>query len=332
MKKLYFLNEEESKRILNLHKQATKKQYLSEQSLPDQELDEEGVMSSMAAGAAAGAVGGVAFAGVGAVPGAIIGGTIGLINGLINGGSYSYKGAEKILQACGNSKEVGKSTMNRATLNGIADGINTAVEGMGTDEDAIKSNLEKITTIPDLCAMANTYKTRHGETLFAAIDGDIDSESEWKKYVYLPLLDAYENSVELGKKLAATTTPAGWEKFSCVVKHPKAKVTKMSNGSQAYDINGVFYYNNGRKAVNGTMANYTCNDPEFSATTTTTSGGGVKKGGRVSNLQPKTKTIQSKLGVSQTGTMDQSTIDALMTKLNGSGTTTQAATSNTGTV
>jgi len=31
MKKLYFLNEEESKRILNLHKNATKKQYLSEQ-------------------------------------------------------------------------------------------------------------------------------------------------------------------------------------------------------------------------------------------------------------------------------------------------------------
>jgi peptidoglycan hydrolase-like protein with peptidoglycan-binding domain len=31
MKKLYFLNEEESKRILNLHKDATKRQYLSEQ-------------------------------------------------------------------------------------------------------------------------------------------------------------------------------------------------------------------------------------------------------------------------------------------------------------
>lgn len=30
MKKLYFLNEEESKRILNLHKEATKKQYLKE--------------------------------------------------------------------------------------------------------------------------------------------------------------------------------------------------------------------------------------------------------------------------------------------------------------
>jgi hypothetical protein len=166
--------------------------------------------------------------------------------------------------------------MSRATLNGIADGINAAVNGMGTDEDAIKSNLQKITTIPDLCAMSNTYKTRHGESLFAAIDGDIDSEGEWKKYVFLPLLDAYQNSVDLGKELAAAT-------------------------------------------------------PSGTTTGTTDTTNVVKKSG-VSNLQPKTKTIQSNLGVSQTGTMDQTTIDALITKLNGSGTTTQASTSNTGTV
>jgi hypothetical protein len=38
MKKLYFLNEEESKRILNLHKDATKRQYLSEE-LPFTSVD-----------------------------------------------------------------------------------------------------------------------------------------------------------------------------------------------------------------------------------------------------------------------------------------------------
>ena len=211
MKKLYFLNEEESKRILNLHKQATKKQYLKEDDTmmsSENELAEDGVMASMATGAAIGGA-------VGLVPGAIIGGAIGLINGLINGGNYSYKGAERILQACGNLKEVGKATMSRATLNGIADGINAAVDGMGTDEDAIKSNLQKITTIPDLCAMSNTYKTRHGESLFAAIDGDIDSEGEWKKYVFLPLLDAYQNSVDLGKKLAAQKSDVEKNAISC---------------------------------------------------------------------------------------------------------------------
>jgi hypothetical protein len=34
MKKLYFLNEEEKNRILNLHESATKRQYLSEQTEP----------------------------------------------------------------------------------------------------------------------------------------------------------------------------------------------------------------------------------------------------------------------------------------------------------
>jgi ribosomal protein L17 len=40
MKKLYFLDEEEKQRILNIHESATKRQYLSEQQKPSQaELD-----------------------------------------------------------------------------------------------------------------------------------------------------------------------------------------------------------------------------------------------------------------------------------------------------
>jgi hypothetical protein len=55
--------------------------------------------------------------------------------------------------------------------------------------------------------MSTIYQTRHGESLWDALDGDIDEQAEWKNYVYLPLLDAYENSVELGKKVKAA--PAG---------------------------------------------------------------------------------------------------------------------------
>ena len=261
MKKLYFLNEEESKRILNLHKEATKKQYLSEQELD--EADMGNVAQYAASGAMVGAGMGV---GVFSVPGAIIGGAVGAIYGLLMNSDNS-DGAKKILQACSNTKLVGPASQTRQQLNAIADGLNTAIEGMGTDEDAIKSNLQKITTIPDLCAMAKIYQTRHGEDLFDAIDGDIDDQTEWKNYVYLPLLDAYENSKELGEKAAAVA--------------PSGTTTDTTTG-----------------------------------TTDTTK---VIKRGGVSNLQPKTKTIQSTLGVSQTGTMDQATIDALMVKLQGSG-------------
>lgn len=156
--------------------------------------------------AAAGAAAGAAFFGVGAIPGAIIGGAIGVIGGLLQS-SASSDGAKKILQACRNKETVGPASQSRQQLNTIADSLNAAIEGLGTDENAIKANLQKITTIPDLCAMSTIYQTRHGESLWDALDGDIDEQAEWKNYVYLPLLDAYENSVELGKKVKAA--PAG---------------------------------------------------------------------------------------------------------------------------
>jgi hypothetical protein len=201
MKKLYFLDEEEKNRILNLHESLKPKSVIKEDA------------GEVAGYAAAGAAAGVAFMGVGAIPGALIGGTVGLVMGLLRN-SNSSDGAKRILQACTNKKEVGPATQTRQQLNAIADAINTAIEGVGTDEKAIKTNLQKITTIPDLCAMAGIYQTRHGENLFDAIDGDIDDQAEWKTYVYLPLLDAYDNSQEIGAKAAAaaktakTTTPA----------------------------------------------------------------------------------------------------------------------------
>jgi len=165
-------------------------------------------MGYVAGGAVAGAAAGAAFFGIGAVPGAIIGGAIALIGGLLQNSSSS-DGAKKILQACSNKQTVGPASQSRQQLNAIADGLNTAIEGLGTDEDAIKANLQKITTIPDLCAMSRIYQTRHGESLWDALDGDIDEQKEWKNYVYLPLLDAYENSVELGKKVEAAPAGAG---------------------------------------------------------------------------------------------------------------------------
>lgn len=166
------------------------------------EQDYGAVSSYAAAGALTGAGMG---AGVFSVPGAIIGGAVGAIYGLLSNSTNS-EGAKKILQACTNKALVGPPSQSRQQLNTIADGLNAAIEGMGTDENAIKVNLQKVTTIPDLCAMSTIYQTRHGESLWDALDGDIDEQAEWKNYVYLPLLDAYENSKELGEKAAATKT------------------------------------------------------------------------------------------------------------------------------
>ena len=49
-------------------------------------------------------------------------------------------------------------------------------------------------------------------------------------------------------------------KYPCVPKHPKAKSVKMSDGSTAYSINGINYYNNGRTSD---KRNYNCKDAFF---------------------------------------------------------------------
>jgi hypothetical protein len=191
MKKLYFLNEEEKERILKLHENATSRQYLSENDL-----------GSVGAGAAAGAAIGAYVGGVGAIPGALIGGAIGYLRG--SGGSY--KGVEAIFNACKKSSEVGKSTMAGGTLDGIAKGVYDAVRVWnGTDEDAIKSNLSKIATIPDLCAVIKRYEENYpGYTLLGDLDGDIDTDSEWNEYVYQPLLAAKRKTEELSKKVESS--------------------------------------------------------------------------------------------------------------------------------
>jgi murein L,D-transpeptidase YcbB/YkuD len=61
--------------------------------------------------------------------------------------------------------------------------------------------MRQIKYFPDFCAVASTYQQRHGETLAAALDGDLDMESDWKKYVWLPLLDMINRSQAAGQSI-----------------------------------------------------------------------------------------------------------------------------------
>jgi hypothetical protein len=132
---------------------------------------------------------------VGGIPGAIVGGLIGYANA---GGS-----GDNVLQTlkyC-RSKGMGKPSISVQQASGIADKINGAISGLGTNEAAIGSAMRSIKFFPDFCAVANTYQQRHGESLANALDGDIDMESDWKKYVWLPLLDMLNRSKAAGQSL-----------------------------------------------------------------------------------------------------------------------------------
>lgn len=68
-----------------------------------------------------------------------------------------------------------------------------------------------------------------------------------------------------------------WAKYPCVVNHPGAKkdtsLDEDGNISITYYLNGYAYFSNGRRTNQGSMVNYTCNDPEFTGIT----GGGTGK-------------------------------------------------------
>ena len=206
MNKLFLINEDEKKRILSLHESATKKQYLKEEdSVMEPDTNQE--ISEIDAGMLTTAT--------------ILGGPLGTIIAAFNAGQSGDK-ARAIFQKCRTSKgKLGKRKMNDSYLAKIADNLNKAVEGAGTNEGLIKSSFQLISSIADLCALSNIYLTRHSENLYDALDGDIDSDSEWKSYVFLPLLDnAVKNSkiemdamtkqAEEDKKLAPKAAACKW--------------------------------------------------------------------------------------------------------------------------
>jgi hypothetical protein len=189
----YNLNEgnESLKKILLLMKYDNKKT-LTENV---EELEEDNFtdnLSGFAGGAAAGAIAGSFIPVVGTVIGGAIGGLLGLLNS--SGNAYSQiSGA--ITQYCTPEKS-GKPKMSDSELNAIADEIFDAIDGWGTEEEDIRSALSGLETFPDFCAMAKKYQRRQGESLLDALDGDIDIDSDWRKFVWIPIVDIIERTEE----------------------------------------------------------------------------------------------------------------------------------------
>jgi hypothetical protein len=282
MKNLFSINESERERILGMHEYATRKQYLKE----SEELDEID-WGKVGTATAAGAAGGAAFAGVGAIPGAIIGGAANLIYQAFSGPG-SKDAAQKITQGC-NAKGVGETTMDDSAIDGVVDQLWNAMEGLGTDEAAIGKAFGSLQTIPDLCAVVKRYAENHpGYTLFNDLDGDIDDDSEWNKYVYQPMIKSYRRTQQIIKQAQQQqTNPDQSTKGGDVA-------TNAQKCGWGNDVEG--YKNSGWK----------CPKPGSKMQ----SGGGTG-----TSLAPRIKSVQKQVGVTESGTMDQATIDAIYNKL-----------------
>ena len=123
-------------------------------------------------------------------------------------------------------------------------------------------NLEEVIKLKDLLSKKGvnlTYKTY------------VDMNSGDTKYKYKSIILSAGGSPTPASTTTTTATATKdpeaikqFASFSCVPNHPRAKQGKMSNGSFTFNIDGEFYYNNGRKKTkDGKMVGYTCNDTIF---------------------------------------------------------------------
>lgn len=201
MKNKFVLTEEESKRILSLHKKKIQEEREEVDNLDEDDGQDVGqstgrIMAGTAAGAATGAGIGAIFGGIGAVPGSIIGAGVGALAGwMTTGGGYSER-VLKLVKFCkAQRNNLGKPVNSVSKLNDIADNIRGHVEGVGrTEEVLIARDLRALKTIPDFCGMIRIYSQRYNENWYNAIDGDIDMDTEWRDFVWLPLSELAKNT------------------------------------------------------------------------------------------------------------------------------------------
>lgn len=191
-KPLYYLDQYEKHRILEMHKTSTKKQYLTENK---QQLNEWFWWVA----------GGTAVLSLG---------TSFYMNWKKGNGKEAFTEMTKACEATDASKA---KLLNSATEHkDISKNLNDAFEVRDyafwkyfsgsapegtTDEQKVKTNLAKIKSIPDYCAVAKNYKQIYGEDLgdrlkseISSAVGDLIFGNEFVKYVMEPLQRAVDQT------------------------------------------------------------------------------------------------------------------------------------------
>jgi hypothetical protein len=167
-KPLYYLDEYEKSRIIRLHENATKNQYLNTNIITEGFILPTFMWKALGVAAVAGA--GVYF----------------YNQWQQSSGKESFI---KLGEFC-NTQDLSKAPlMNSETeLTKIAEDLRDAVEVVDvnvlkffqgdspegtTDEEKIKTSLSKIKSIPDYCKLSKIYKTKYGEDLTNRLDSEV---------------------------------------------------------------------------------------------------------------------------------------------------------------
>jgi hypothetical protein len=122
----------------------------------------------------------------------------------VNNGMPTADKVKSFLNSCSSQNKNLKPTLSDSEIITAAENINNAIEGLGTNEDVIKSSIESMPTVADLCALNAKYNARYGD-LFEDIDGDIDG-TDWKTYIWAPMQTIIEKSAQEIKPTGSTKT------------------------------------------------------------------------------------------------------------------------------
>jgi len=100
------------------------------------------------------------------------------------------------------------------------------------------------------------------------------------------------------------------DRYACVANYEGAEKVQLKDKSHAYKINGVVFYNNGRKMENGQMSNYSCKDEMFAGQTKTEDPKPTETKKSGGSLRDTTVSIQKEIGVDPDGKFGQESINA----------------------
>jgi hypothetical protein len=131
----------------------------------------------------------------------------------VQGGGDAFSKTQSFFQGCSSLDSKLKPTQNKSAHREAADKIYNAIEGIGTDEDSIKSAIGSMETVADLCAMYKYYNKTYGD-LYEDLDGDLDGES-FRRYVWssiAPIVDDAAEDLENAKKDDGKKTEDGKKK------------------------------------------------------------------------------------------------------------------------
>jgi len=119
----------------------------------------------------------------------------------VQGGGDAFSKAQTFFAGCSSLDKNLKPLQSKGDHREAADSIYNAIEGIGTDEDAIKGAISSMESVADLCAMYKYYNKTYGD-LYSDLDGDLDGES-FRRYVWsaiAPIVDDAEENLEQAKK------------------------------------------------------------------------------------------------------------------------------------